>query len=219
VSPGTASQLAFVAALATYDATASLLDIKPPSPQGERGQAADNYSVPSPPGERDRVRGASPSGARPALRLKWPNDVLLGGAKLAGILIESVMAPKGGALSVAVGVGINAASAPQDTGRATATLGLGADGSAKAFDALARAFETWLARWDEGRAFTAIREAWLDHAHHRGEPINVRLNGELIEGRFQGVDERGALQLKTGAGVVITVNAGDIYPSAPLLTK
>jgi BirA family transcriptional regulator, biotin operon repressor / biotin---[acetyl-CoA-carboxylase] ligase len=240
VSPSTATQLAFVAAIATYDAAASLLYGIPlngsqdaaktpspqPSPQWERGLAAalrsrreDNSGVPSPLVERDRVRGswqASQPGSEtpPDLRLKWPNDVLLSGAKLAGILIESVMAPKAMGLSIAVGIGINAASAPEDTGRPVAALGLGAGGASAAFEALARTFETWLARWDEGRGFAAIREAWLARAHVRGESLNVRLNGASIGGRFRGIDERGALQLETDAGVVITVNAGDIYPSA-----
>jgi BirA family transcriptional regulator, biotin operon repressor / biotin---[acetyl-CoA-carboxylase] ligase len=149
-----------------------------------------------------------------ALRLKWPNDLMLGGAKLAGILIESVTSSKDAGLAIAVGIGINAASAPEAAGQPTAALGLGAGGSAAAFEALARAFGTWLAAWDEGRAFPAIREAWLGRAHVRGEPLNVRLNGDMIGGRFAGIDERGALRLETDAGVVITVNVGDIYPAA-----
>ena len=148
------------------------------------------------------------------LRLKWPNDLLLAGGKLAGILIESVTGSKTGELAVAIGIGINAVSAPSDTGREVASLGLGAGGAARAFEALAGASQTWLARWDRGHGFPAIREAWLARAHAKGEPLNVRLNGTMIGGRFRGVDERGALQLETDAGVVITVNAGDIYPNA-----
>jgi BirA family biotin operon repressor/biotin-[acetyl-CoA-carboxylase] ligase len=180
VSAATATQLSFAAALAAYDAAASLLP-------------------------EDRHTG---------MRLKWPNDVLLNGAKFAGILIESVTSSKAGDLAVAIGIGINAASAPSDTGREVAALGLGPGGAAKAFEALASASQIWLERWDRGRGFPGIREAWLARAHSRGEPLNVRLNGATIGGRFRGVDERGALQLETDAGAVITVNAGDIYPIA-----
>jgi BirA family biotin operon repressor/biotin-[acetyl-CoA-carboxylase] ligase len=69
-----------------------------------------------------------------------------------------------------------------------------------------------LERWDEGRGFPAIRETWLALAHVPGEPISVNLSGTSIRGRFHGVGEGGALELETAPGVVITVNAGDIYP-------
>ncbi len=148
----------------------------------------------------------------PDLRLKWPNDVMLGGAKIAGILIESLSAVKGSGAVAVIGTGINTAVAPSDTGRPVAALGLGQAGTGQLFDALTAAFETWLGRWQEGKGFGSIREVWLSRALALNEPITVSLNGSSIRGKFCGVDQGGALQLETGPGVVITVNAGDIYP-------
>jgi BirA family biotin operon repressor/biotin-[acetyl-CoA-carboxylase] ligase len=138
---------------------------------------------------------------------------LLGGAKIAGILIESAALPKKAGLAAAIGIGINVASAPADTGRSVASLGLAPAARAAVFDELARTFVIWLGRWDEGRGFPGLRNAWLARAHVIGEPLNVSLNGSSIGGRFHGLDERGALQLRTDTGVVITVNAGDITPA------
>jgi BirA family biotin operon repressor/biotin-[acetyl-CoA-carboxylase] ligase len=166
-------------------------------------------------GAYDAIASQLPARQSAALRLKWPNDVLLGGAKIAGILIESVTAPAGLGVAMAIGIGVNVAFAPADTGQATAALGLPPAGCAAVFEALAGAFQNWLACWDQGLGFPAIREAWLARAHVRGESLNVRLNGATISGRFRGLDERGALQLETEAGVVISVNAGDISPAAP----
>ena len=138
---------------------------------------------------------------------------MLGGAKIAGILIESAALPKKAGLAAAIGIGINVASAPQDTGRSVAALGLAPDARMAVFDGLAHAFVTWLGRWDEGSGFAGLRDAWLARAHVIGEPLNVSLNGSSIRGRFHGLDESGALQLRTDTGVVITVNAGDITPA------
>jgi BirA family transcriptional regulator, biotin operon repressor / biotin---[acetyl-CoA-carboxylase] ligase len=149
----------------------------------------------------------------PALRLKWPNDVMLGGAKLAGVLLESLKSPKGDGLAVIVGVGVNVSYAPSAE-RTTTCLGLEAAAVPRVFASLARAFETRLALWDEGRRFPRIREAWLSRALALNESISVNLNGSSIRGKFRGVDPAGALQLETGPGVVITVTAGDIYPDA-----
>ena len=180
VSAAVATQLSFVAALATHDAVAAHL-------------AADQL---------------------PRLRLKWPNDVMLGTAKLAGILLESLAAREGKKLTVILGVGINVAHAPAETERAATSLGLKPSAVAEVFTSLAAAFEVWLARWDEGCGFPAIREAWLARALALNDPISVNLNGSAIRGRFRGVDAAGALQLETEPGVVITVTAGDIYPDA-----
>ncbi len=148
----------------------------------------------------------------PSLRLKWPNDVMLGGAKLAGILLESMKRSNG--LAVIVGVGVNVSHAPTDAERPVKCLGLDAAAVSEVFRSLARAFEARLAMWDEGRRFPRIREAWLSRALALNETISVNLNGSALRGKFRGVDPAGALQLETAPGVVITVTAGDIYSDA-----
>jgi BirA family biotin operon repressor/biotin-[acetyl-CoA-carboxylase] ligase len=148
----------------------------------------------------------------PGLRLKWPNDLMLNGAKIAGILIESLAAPDGKGLAAIVGIGINVSVAPATLERPVGALGHEPAACARVCGALCNAFAAWLDRWKEGRGFPAIREAWLALAHSPGEPISVNLNGTSIRGRFHGVGEGGALELETAPGVVITVNAGDIYP-------
>jgi BirA family transcriptional regulator, biotin operon repressor / biotin---[acetyl-CoA-carboxylase] ligase len=150
------------------------------------------------------------------LRLKWPNDVMLNGAKLAGVLLESMQAPSGGGLAVIAGAGINVSHAPQNMGRPTASLGLAPSAVEEVFRDLAAAFQRRLALWDEGLGFPRIREAWLSRALALNEAISVNLNGSAIRGKFLGVDPAGALQLETAPGLVITVTAGDIYPDALL---
>ncbi len=162
----------------------------------------------------DAIASQLPSEQLGALRLKWPNDVMLAGAKIAGILIESLASPMGSGLAAVVGIGINVSSAPPDTGRAATALRAAPGDCARVFEALAASFETWRGRWNEGKGFASVREAWLARAHVPGEPVSVNLNGSSIRGTFRGVDERGALQLETLAGVVITLNAGDIIPAA-----
>ena len=162
----------------------------------------------------DAIAGRLAAGQLPRLRLKWPNDVMFGAAKLAGILLESLTPPNRKKLAVVLGVGINIAQAPADTERAATSLGLEPSAVSQVFASLAAAFEAWLARWNEGRGFPAIREAWLARALALNDPISVNLNGSAIRGRFLGVDAAGALQLETEPGVVITVTAGDIYPDA-----
>jgi BirA family transcriptional regulator, biotin operon repressor / biotin---[acetyl-CoA-carboxylase] ligase len=153
-------------------------------------------------------------GLRGALRLKWPNDLLLGSAKLAGVLIESAASPKAQRLAVIVGIGINVSGAPADSDRPVASLDLPPESCASVFDALADGFDLWFFRWDRGNGFAMIREAWLTRAMALNEPISVNLNGSAIRGTFRGVDQAGALQLETGPGIVILVNAGEIFPDS-----
>ncbi len=139
---------------------------------------------------------------------------MLGGAKLAGILLESLNSPKGKGLAVILGIGVNVAHAPSEMERPVASLGLERSAAPEVFASLAAALQSWLSRWNEGRGFAHIREAWRERALALNEPITVNLNGATIRGKFRGIDAAGALQLETEPGVVITVTAGDIYPDA-----
>ena len=160
----------------------------------------------------DAVARHLPADQLPRLRLKWPNDLILGGAKLAGILLESVASPKRWGRAVILGIGVNVALAPTEKERAVASLDLAPSAVTDVFASLAAAIDAWLAQWNEGRGFAPIREAWLSRALALNESISVNLNGPALRGRFRGVDATGALQLETEPGVVITVTAGDIYP-------
>lgn len=135
------------------------------------------------------------------LRLKWPNDVLVGSAKVAGILAESSVG-QGGELLAMVGVGINLAHAPADADRSTTHLaehGISAD-SATALDRLDKAMWHWLGVWDRGHGFAAIRSAWLERAGSVGEMLAINATEGRVEGRFAGLDADGSLLLRDAAG-------------------
>ena len=142
-------------------------------------------------------------------QLKWPNDVLLDGAKVSGILLE-MHGPH-----VLIGMGVNIASHPAVPGYASTCLSdEGVDISPKAFgQRLSNALHSWIARW-EAEGFATIREAWLQRAYGLSQPIMARLPGEkVLQGRFEGLDSDGALLLRGDAGLT-TVHAGDLYFNA-----
>lgn len=135
-------------------------------------------------------------------RLKWPNDLLLERAKLAGILLER----EGN--SVVVGFGVNLASAPELPDRETCALG-GEDRDAFAAD-LARQFDIELDRW---RSFglAPIVQRWLAAAHPLGTPLRVGEPGEtLLDGTFAGLTAEGALLLGLADGQTRVIHAGEV---------
>jgi BirA family transcriptional regulator, biotin operon repressor / biotin---[acetyl-CoA-carboxylase] ligase len=145
----------------------------------------------------------------PRLKVKWPNDLLLQGKKIAGILIEGGSDPT---FAVAIGIGVNCASHPGDTGHPATDLA--AAGAPVAPDqllvALAQAMTQRLAQWQRGQGFASIRADWLKHAAGLGEPIRVRLPERELAGRFRGLDEAGRLLLENPAGVT-AVTAGEVF--------
>ena len=143
------------------------------------------------------------------LTLKWPNDLLLGDAKLAGILIESENVP---VFSVALGIGVNCISHPDGTPYpATDMRSAGADvASQTLLQALSASMQQRLEQWRRGEGFAQIRAAWLARAAGLGQPIGVRLPDRELTGRFGGLDEGGRLLLDQ-AGQVVTVTAGDVF--------
>lgn len=139
-------------------------------------------------------------------RLKWPNDVLIGEAKLCGVLLER----SGDA--VIVGIGVNLAAAPQVDGRSTIALSqFGPSPDRDLFAAeLARKFAAELDRWRSFGLGTVIRR-WEAAAHPRGTPLAVGEPGETaLKGQFAGLDADGALQLRLADGTTRTVHAGEV---------
>lgn len=145
------------------------------------------------------------------LSLKWPNDVLAGEAKLAGILLETEVV--GEARAVAVGIGANVTQSPEGLPYRTASLA--AFGAAVTAEELfGRLSAEWVrayAEWDRGRGFGAIRAAWLLHAAGLGQPISVALGAERVAGTFETVDEHGRLVLRHPDGTSTTVSAGEVH--------
>jgi BirA family transcriptional regulator, biotin operon repressor / biotin---[acetyl-CoA-carboxylase] ligase len=146
----------------------------------------------------------------PRLALKWPNDLLCGGRKIAGILIEG----EGDPVAVAVGIGVNCRHHP-DAAEFPATdfAAEGADVGADAMlDLLAAALDARLGVWNRGSGFAGIRTAWLARAAGVGEPVRVRLSGRETAGCFETIDDSGRLMLRTGPGHLEAIAAGDVFP-------
>ncbi len=156
----------------------------------------------------DAVAASAPQ-LGPALKVKWPNDLLVGPAKLAGILIEGESDP---VFAVAIGIGVNCAAHPSDV--AYPATDLAASGALVAPDVLlaqlATAMQQRLAQWNGGQGFAAIRADWLKRAAGLGEILRVRLSARELAGRFQGLDEAGRLLLEQDNGVT-TITAGEVF--------
>ena len=139
-------------------------------------------------------------------QLKWPNDVLIGGAKLCGVLLERVNDV------VVIGIGVNLAAAPAVAGRAT--IALAQFGPAPDRDtfaaALARQFDLELERWRSFGLEPLLRR-WQAAAHPLGTPLLLGEPGETpLAGTFAGLAADGALQLRLADGTTRTVHAGEI---------
>lgn len=147
-------------------------------------------------------------------RCKWPNDVLASGKKISGILLETEMVSGDRPDFVILGIGMNLASSPRDTPYpATSLAEEGAPGIAPEQMAAAfiRHFATWLAAWRHG-GFAPVRDAWLARAMGLGEPVQVRLEHDTLDGCFLDLDADGALLLGQAEGSR-RIAAGDIFPA------
>lgn len=141
------------------------------------------------------------------LVLKWPNDLLLDGAKLSGILLERAVD------AVVIGFGVNLAHHPTDTDRrATSLAAHGARLEPAPFlEILAETFARWLARW-RGEGIAPVRDRWVARAHSAGTALTVRLpDGSSIDGLFDRLDADGALILRLASGERRVIHAGDVF--------
>ncbi|MEE1613155.1 biotin--[acetyl-CoA-carboxylase] ligase [Microvirga sp. CF3016] len=154
----------------------------------------------------------------PRLALKWPNDLLLDGAKVSGLLLEGHRLKPDGPFAIVIGFGVNVAFAPTGTPYPATVLQTINPGLDKAdvlralSSAFARAFTAWgiSARRNASDPFGAIRQLWLERAAGLGQEVTLRLPSGEKKGIFQGLDRFGRLQLRSRDGVEL-IDAGDLY--------
>lgn len=146
------------------------------------------------------------------IALKWPNDVLADGAKLAGILLEAHKRDDG-RQAVIVGFGVNIVSAPQGLPYpATSLDGLGVDISAETlFEALAEEWVVAYELWDNGRAVGDILRLWRASAAGMGAEIAVAQDGNVVRGIFETIDDTGRLIVRAKDNSRIVITAGDVH--------
>lgn len=144
-------------------------------------------------------------------RLKWPNDLLIDGVKASGILLEAQQDDRGDT-GIVIGIGVNVAHVPEGLDQPATALAAHAAHITRdsLFAALAERFVSALTVFDGGDGFAEIRALWLDHALQPGHPIRVRLPQGTREGRFAGIDTRGALLIDTEQGRQ-TLLVGDVF--------
>jgi BirA family transcriptional regulator, biotin operon repressor / biotin---[acetyl-CoA-carboxylase] ligase len=155
------------------------------------------------------LRRLSANGAQ--FSLKWPNDVLAGSHKLSGILLEAESV--GDSLAVVVGIGTNVVAAPEGTPTpATSLRAVGMNVDAETlFAALSDGWAEYRGIWDNGRGFAEIRRLWLARAAGLGQAVAIKTGGTAIEGTFDTIDEQGCMIVRTSAGRLVPITAGDVY--------
>ncbi|QDX28396.1 biotin--[acetyl-CoA-carboxylase] ligase [Sphingomonas suaedae] len=139
--------------------------------------------------------------------IKWPNDLLIDGAKLSGVLLERA------GDAVVVGIGVNLTHHPELPDRpATSLAAQGIAVNVATFaDVLAESFARWLSRW-RGEGLEPVRQRWLDRAHPSGTALTARLpDGTRHEGLFDGLTGDGALILRLADGSRHVIHAGDVF--------
>lgn len=186
-----AATLGFVAGLALADALAAVM------PAGSRVDVGVDG-------------GATLAGGR--FELKWPNDVLAGGAKLSGILLESTMLADGRA-ALAVGIGVNVAAHPAGVPYpATSLAALGSSCTPETlFLALSDAWVDNERLWAGGRGLSAVRQRWLKHAAGLGSEVAVQVEGRVLRGIFETLDDECRFVIRDNGGERVAITAGDVH--------
>ncbi len=193
-----------------YNSVLELLDVAPPvaatlgfAASLAIGAALDHVSL------ETRLRGGAEG---LAFKLKWPNDVLAGGAKIVGILLEAE-AVADSRLAVVVGIGTNVVAYPEGTPYpATSLAALGVHiGAEELFGALSDSWAEFRGIWDNGRGFGEIRRKWLERAAGLGKPVSIQSGGSTVTGTFDTIDEAGCLIVRTAEGKRLPIAAGDVF--------
>jgi BirA family transcriptional regulator, biotin operon repressor / biotin---[acetyl-CoA-carboxylase] ligase len=149
------------------------------------------------------------NGLKPRIAIKWPNDLLLEGAKFAGILVEC---EGGEEAAAAIGIGVNCASHPSNadypaTDLATAGVSVS---PAMLMEPLSLKMMGRLAQWNGGEGFSTVRTDWMARAAGIGGKVGVRLVDRELSGIFETLDEAGGLVLRLPDGHAKTITAADV---------
>lgn len=152
-----------------------------------------------------------------SLSLKWPNDILLNGHKTAGILLESAADRSGLVDWLTIGIGVNLVNYPEDVEFPATSLkaqGNTVPSADEVLAVMAAVMAGWLNRW-QAQGFAPVRETWLKRAQGLGQTITVRLPEESFEGRFETINEAGAIEVSLADGTLRAILAGDVFYSPP----
>ena len=155
-------------------------------------------------------RAVDDLGGRGDVELKWPNDLVWRGAKLAGLLAEGTALGDGRSACI-VGIGVNCVSAPSELNAGSLSIALAQPISPeRLFERLALRFEESLSLWRRGEGFREIRAQWLERAAGLGGPVRIAGARGFREGVFETLDERGRLLLRTPSGHE-AIEAGEVF--------
>ena len=146
------------------------------------------------------------------IALKWPNDVLADGAKLAGILLEAAKRPDG-QHAIVIGLGVNVVAAPPRLPYpATSLAALGVERTAEdVFEALSDAWVDAFRLWRDGAGVTDVLSQWRRAAAGIGAPVAVQRNDGVVRGIFETIDETGRLIVRADDQSLIAITAGDVH--------
>ncbi len=155
------------------------------------------------------------------VRLKWPNDILLNGAKAGGILIET-SGINTRSIAIAIGIGLNIVNHPTEALAYPTTdfvhAGLKVTRS-EVFENLAMRFDHYFRQWRQTSGFETIKQRWLDFGPSLGQKLKVNTGTGIITGDFAGLDDHGGLLLSLSDGSQQTVLAGDIFADLQATVK
>ena len=158
------------------------------------------------------IDGADGADGRSRIALKWPNDVLADGAKLAGILLEATRTAQG-YQAIVVGIGVNVVAAPEGLPYpATSLNALGIERTAEdVFEALSDAWVDAFALWNDGNGVSAVLERWRGSAAGIGAPVAISQDGVVRRGIFETIDSSGRLIIRDDDGARHPITAGDVH--------
>lgn len=148
------------------------------------------------------------------ISLKWPNDILVNGAKISGILLESILLPSSDIVNyVIVGVGINIKNSPDNLNRKTTSLfeSFGVELSPdKVLDQFMNYFEKYYYKW-QMEGFVKLRKIWLSRAQDVNQVVTLVSQNNRVSGTFLDIDVSGAIRLKLASGQICNFEYGELY--------